>query len=102
VAKGSSFSFDRRGRVTHVRGTAGALVGDAVGEPAVEAIRRLLEACGTAGSPVVRFDARRKDGVTEVSVIDSAASPGAARTQYAFAHSTFDKDPLDSTGMTAS
>jgi PAS domain-containing protein len=91
VAEGSSFSFDRLGQVTNVRGAAGPLAGDTVGRPAADAIRLLLDASEADGSPVIQLDAWHNGGETEVSVIGTATSPGAARAQSAYVPSTFDK-----------
>ncbi|MFF4755439.1 SpoIIE family protein phosphatase [Streptomyces sp. NPDC001270] len=90
MAEGNSFRIDRRGEVTAVRGAVRDLV-DAVGQPAADAIRLLLDASETAGWPVIQFDAWRNDEETEISVIGTATSPGAARAQSAFVPSTFDK-----------
>ncbi|SEO04550.1 PAS fold-containing protein [Actinacidiphila rubida] len=90
MAHGSSFSFDAAGLVTAVRGAVGALDGGVVGENALEALRRIVEASETGGSPVVQFDAWRSDGDTVISALDSAASPRAARVQSAYVPSTFE------------
>ena len=90
MAEGNAFSFDSRGRVTAVRGSAGDIVGNAVGRQAAEAIRLLLYA-GRPDAPVIQFDAWQDNGETEISLIGTAASPGAARAQSAYVASTFDR-----------
>lgn len=90
MAHGSSFSFDASGQVTGVRSAAGIVGGDAVGQQALEVLRRIVDASETHGSPVVQFDAWRSDGETVVSTLGSAASPGAARVQSAYVPSTFE------------
>lgn len=91
MAESRSFSFDRRGRITSVGGAAERLIGDAVGQPAADAIRLLLDASGADGAPVLQFDAWRNDGETEISVIGAATTQGAARAQSAYVASTFER-----------
>ncbi|WBB61765.1 SpoIIE family protein phosphatase [Streptomyces sp. WMMC500] len=87
MAKGSSFSFDRRGQV---QGAKGHPVGTAVGRSAADAIRLLLDVSRRNDAPVIQFDAWQSDEETWISVTGTAASPGESRAETAYLASMFD------------